>query len=532
MTTIDNSSQAFRGGAAWQANESGLGSNVQGTAGSDVLHISRAEGLAGMLGLYRVSMNGESRYMTKSELENTTFNLGKGNDIAVVDPNVDANVQINGGKGDDMLIGGRGNDTLHGGDGNDFISGGAGNDRLFGGRGNDLMDGGHGNDLMRGGRGNDLMLGGNGNDRLRGDRGDDLMFGGNGKDVMRGGRGDDTVFGGLGADRAAGGPGRDTVAGARPIERSPSAPRAGATAPTARPGEPVAQSNRTKEAMDYFVSQGWTREQAAGIVANLQAESNLNPGARGDSGLAYGIGQWHPDRQANFRKAIGRDIQGSTFEQQLKFVQHELTHSESGAGKRLQGATSAREAGAIVSRYYERPADANGEASRRGARAEQVLGGWRPSASAAPAGGSTPEVTKSGAWPVPGHHKINHADKAGEGEGAFGTSRGGGSRSHKGLDIEAPVGSRVSALRDGTVTGVNRDPGGYGLWIEVSHGNGLTTRYAHLNGADVKVGDRVKAGQQIGAVGRSGNTPSSGDAHLHFETRVNGTAVDPQRYLR
>ncbi len=140
-------------------------------------------------------------------------------------------------------------------------------------------------------------------------------------------------------------------------------------------------------------------------------------------------------------------------------------------------------------------------------------------------------VTNGQAWPVPGHTQINRADKAGEGEGEFGTSRGGGSRSHKGIDIEAPTGSRVAAFRDGRVTGVDQDPSGYGLFITVQHANGLETRYAHLSGANVNVGDSVTAGQAIGTVGRSGNTPSTGDAHLHFETRLNGTAVDPSRYL-
>jgi murein DD-endopeptidase MepM/ murein hydrolase activator NlpD len=145
--------------------------------------------------------------------------------------------------------------------------------------------------------------------------------------------------------------------------------------------------------------------------------------------------------------------------------------------------------------------------------------------------GPSSTVTNVQAWPVPGHTQINRADKAGEGEGEFGASRGGGSRSHKGLDIEAPSGSRVAAFRDGKVTGVDQDPSGYGLFITVQHANGLETRYAHLGGANVQVGDSVTAGQTIGKVGRSGNTPATGDAHLHFETRLNGAAADPSRYF-
>lgn len=122
--------------------------------------------------------------------------------------------------------------------------------------------------------------------------------------------------------------------------------------------------------IDYFVKKGWSREQAAGIVANLQQESNFDTGAVGDGGKAYGVAQWHGDRQAEFRKWSGKDIRGSTLEDQLGFVHYEMTQGrEKAAGDRLRGATSAEDAGAIVSRYYERPKNADDEANFRGDRA-------------------------------------------------------------------------------------------------------------------------------------------------------------------
>jgi hypothetical protein len=133
----------------------------------------------------------------------------------------------------------------------------------------------------------------------------------------------------------------------------------------------------TRQAIDYFVAQGWTQAQAAGIVANLQAESNLRPTAVGDNGRAVGIAQWHPDRQADFQAQMNRPVQGSTLEEQLQFVQHELTNgNEQNAGNRLRQATTANEAGAIVSRHYERPADRNGEAQRRAQRAAGILNNY------------------------------------------------------------------------------------------------------------------------------------------------------------
>jgi hypothetical protein len=132
-------------------------------------------------------------------------------------------------------------------------------------------------------------------------------------------------------------------------------------------------ANPVNNAMNYFIGQGWTPAQAAGIVANLQAESGLRPDAVGDRGLAYGIAQWHPDRQANFKKLFTHQaIQGSTLDQQLRFVQWELSNTERYAAQRLRTAKSAYDAGAFVSEYYERPADRAGAATRRGNLAKQI----------------------------------------------------------------------------------------------------------------------------------------------------------------
>lgn len=97
-----------------------------------------------------------------------------------------------------------------------------------------------------------------------------------------------------------------------------------------------------------------------------------------DGGSAYGIAQWHSDRQANFQRFIGHGIVGSTFAEQLSFVQFELTRgAETAAGVRLRSASSATQAGTIVSQFDERPADVIGEAARRGRIAEQILSGYR-----------------------------------------------------------------------------------------------------------------------------------------------------------
>jgi len=126
-------------------------------------------------------------------------------------------------------------------------------------------------------------------------------------------------------------------------------------------------------AMAFFTSMGWSQAQAAGIVSNLSHESGLNPGAVGDSGLAFGIAQWHPDRQANFKSWSGKDIKNSTLDDQLRFVQYELTRgAEQRAGQMLLAARNAQDAGSIMSRYYERPLAADAEAAKRSATAVQL----------------------------------------------------------------------------------------------------------------------------------------------------------------
>lgn len=127
------------------------------------------------------------------------------------------------------------------------------------------------------------------------------------------------------------------------------------------------------DVMKFFESKGWTPEQAAGITANLQQESGFKPGAIGDAGKAAGVAQWHPDRQANFKKFSGKDIKDSTLEEQLAFVNYELTQgTEKGAGALLRKAKTAMEAGGIVSSKYERPAAKEKEMQMRGISASNI----------------------------------------------------------------------------------------------------------------------------------------------------------------
>lgn len=103
----------------------------------------------------------------------------------------------------------------------------------------------------------------------------------------------------------------------------------------------------------------------------------------------------------------------------------------------------------------------------------------------------------------------------------------GGAAFHAGLDFRGPIGAPIHAAAKGTVSfaGVKS---GYGNCIEVDHGNGLMTRYAHMSAFRARTGQAVNAGDVIGAIG---NTGRSTGPHLHFEVRINDRPLNPRPFL-
>lgn len=165
-------------------------------------------------------------------------------------------------------------------------------------------------------------------------------------------------------------------------------------APNVLPAMPMpkgAAKERRARAMAFYREQGWSQEQAAGIVGNLLQESALNPGAVGDTsipGASVGLGQWNRERQRALKDfARGRNAHWTDFDTQLAFVQHELTTSEKGTGQRLRAARNVDEATAAMI-GFERPQGWTPDNPRGGhgwknrlAYAQQVLG-LSPSAAA------------------------------------------------------------------------------------------------------------------------------------------------------
>jgi len=100
-------------------------------------------------------------------------------------------------------------------------------------------------------------------------------------------------------------------------------------------------------------------------------------------------------------------------------------------------------------------------------------------------------------------------------------------RAHTGIDITAPAGTPVVASANGRIASVGYQ-GEYGLMVEIDHGHGVVTRYAHLSAAKVRAGQQVKRGEPIGNVGKSGLAIGF---HLHYEVLVNGAPANPRRYI-
>jgi murein DD-endopeptidase MepM/ murein hydrolase activator NlpD len=101
------------------------------------------------------------------------------------------------------------------------------------------------------------------------------------------------------------------------------------------------------------------------------------------------------------------------------------------------------------------------------------------------------------------------------------------SRHHSGIDLAAPRGAPIRAVRDGLV--VFADPyAGYGNLVVVQHENGFTSHYGHCDTIRVKISQSVSAGEIIATVGSTGNSTGP---HLHFELRKDGKALDPEEYV-
>ncbi len=128
-----------------------------------------------------------------------------------------------------------------------------------------------------------------------------------------------------------------------------------------------------ESSFNFWIKEGYTKEQAAGLVANEQAESGGHVGRVGDGGKAHGIAQWHPDRQANIFANTGIDVRTASHDDQLKAMAWELEHGDKGnIAAKLRNTKTAQEAGELITRKFEIPANTDFQAMKRGLLAADI----------------------------------------------------------------------------------------------------------------------------------------------------------------
>ncbi|MFT8417394.1 MAG: phage tail tip lysozyme [Acetobacter sp.] len=159
----------------------------------------------------------------------------------------------------------------------------------------------------------------------------------------------------------------------------------------------AANKESARGVQQFFMRNGYSSAQAAGLVANLaQEDGSFDPGKVGDSGTAYGIAQWHKDRQDDFRRVMGRDIHGSSREDQLKFMQWELDHQSYLGGDEIRHARTASQAAALASVNYFRPGRTQADQLREMSNRAGMGTDWYNALSAPPAQMPTPPKQDAG----------------------------------------------------------------------------------------------------------------------------------------
>lgn len=155
----------------------------------------------------------------------------------------------------------------------------------------------------------------------------------------------------------------------------------------------------------------------------------------------------------------------------------------------------------------------------------QLFASWKALESTAPA---TVSTQRSGTVSIPSLIPVTSSRGMSSGFGMRVHPVLGGMRAHRGIDLPAPTGTPIHAAADGVV-GKADWSGGYGLMVELAHGAAMETRYGHMSRIAVAEGQRVRKGDVIGYVGSTGRSTG---AHLHYEVRIGGDAVNPLPYMQ
>jgi len=181
---------------------------VRGTSGGDTIAIDFSQ----KTDLFTATLNGDSLDVDRSQVDSIAVFGRAGNDNVSIHHSIREDVSVFGEEGNDTIRGGaRAENRLDGGAGNDTLVGGNKSDLLIGGDGNDRLLGRNANDILRGGAGEDNLIAGSGSDTLDGGADNDRLNGGTGNDILTGGSGNDIIHTGTGFDQVMGGDGDDKI---------------------------------------------------------------------------------------------------------------------------------------------------------------------------------------------------------------------------------------------------------------------------------------------------------------------------------
>ena len=247
-------------------------------------------------------------------------------------------------------------------------------------------------------------------------------------------------------------------------------------------------------------------------------------GIQGNRG--YGIAQWSTkDRKkglyefaVTWAKENSKSFDIGNIDMQVAHLQNTINSSYSSLKESLIKATDMEEACYLWISTYEKPSE---KYSTWREKAQRDIKNFKAELCEECEVGRRALSNGIFLWPCPSSHNVTSY---------FGNRTpptDGATSDHKAIDIGAAKGASVIAAADGKVTSVSYS-NARGYFIVVNHGNGYVTLYQHLSRQDVKQGNTVKTGQQIGAVGDTG---ISSGPHLHFEVHENGTPVDPMKFF-
>lgn len=230
-------------------------------------------------------------------------------------------------------------------------------------------------------------------------------------------------------------------------------PMGDATVPDLGTPTPAKQKALAKQAYDYFIKQGYTPAAAAGIIASIRQESGFDPHKPGDGGAAFGLAQWHRDRQEDIASAFGKPLQQMSFEEQLAAIDWEMRKGHDPqareAFKKLQGIQDPNAAGQIVSRLYERPGQTDAirtqEAIHRGANAAAMFADLQKTDKGADTPGDS-----SGGTAVAGA-STSTGTPGGGSSSPVQTASAAASGGAPGSVVQPPSGGTVASTSDGSV---------------------------------------------------------------------------------